>query len=165
MVSLVLMLFCCVSLCCVVGGRHGSGECMQRNFIWYSWMCVRVCAFDCLCNLNHSLFVERMPNEWNRWRKSMAQKHELANHVVKVKCGEQKQWENMHYRSRICVRKTITESVKKFVNANGNVNGCARCCSCSIFFRSHSFDKPEWRIYNIRRTWCPLFMLTNDLIS
>lgn len=54
----------CFVLCCWWSTRLWWMHAMQCNFICYSWACLW--AFDCLCNLNHLLFVERMPNEWNR---------------------------------------------------------------------------------------------------
>lgn len=126
-----------VAFYCVVGGRHGFGECNATQFhLLFLDVCTYVFAyfwaFDCLCNLNHLLFVERMPNEWNRWHKNT----NCANHVVKVKCGEQKQWANMHYRSHICERYHNRKSVKNImVICNTNANACARCrcCACRIF--------------------------------
>lgn len=37
-----------VLLCCVVGGRHGFGECMQRNFILF-FLNVCVCVWVHVC--------------------------------------------------------------------------------------------------------------------
>lgn len=131
---------CCVVLLVV---DTALANACKRNFICSSWMCMYIRACVSLrLPMQSKSFVICWAND--KWMKSMAQKHgtkthKLANHVVKVKCGEQKQWENMHYRSHICEKNNNRKRKKIIVNVDANVNARARCCYCCIFsFRCSS---------------------------
>lgn len=56
-------------------------------------------ASDCLCNLNHLLFVERMPNEWNRCTKKSntlrsTETMEIYKRYRSLICREEKRTKN-----------------------------------------------------------------------